>query len=136
MDVGAKLTGWVDIKSRDEMGVLQALVANGPVSVSIQVPDDMLFYDSGVLKVDSCRYNASQIDHAVVLVGYGSQGGDAGKGISGTDYYLIRNSWSTYWGDQGYIKIARGDLDCCVSCETGYPEVTQGTDSRQGSIVV
>jgi len=127
MDIGAKLTGWVDVKARDETATLQALVEHGPLSVNIQVPDEMLYYDSGVLNVASCKYNASQIDHAVMLVGYGTE--------DGTNYYTVRNSWSTYWGDQGYIKIARGDLDCCVGCEPGYPEITVA-DSMTGSIVV
>lgn len=128
MDVGAKFTGWVDIKARDETATLQALVANGPLSVNIQVPDEMLYYESGVLNVASCKYNALQIDHAVMLVGYGIE--------DGTNFYMVRNSWSTYWGDQGYIKIARGDLDCCVACEPGYPEITEVAQSALGSIVV
>jgi len=128
MDVGAKFTGWVDIKARDETATLQALVANGPLSVNIQVPDEMLYYDSGVLNVASCKYNASQIDHAVMLVGYGIE--------DSSNYYMVRNSWSTYWGDQGYIKIARGDLDCCVGCEPGYPEITAVAQSALGSIVI
>merc|ERR1719343_961302 len=47
MEVGAKITGWVDIKPRDEQGLMQALVNEGPISIGIQVPDDMLFYDTG-----------------------------------------------------------------------------------------
>merc|ERR1712032_817128 len=116
MEVGAKITGWVDIRKRDEQALLHAIFTEGPMSVGIMVPDEMLFYDSGVLKVESCRHTESQIDHAVVVTGYGAD-------EHGTAYYTIRNSWSTYWGDQGYIKIARGELDCCVSCEAGYPDL-------------
>jgi len=116
MEVGAKITGWVDVKKRDEPGLLQALVSQGPISVGIMVPEEMLFYDSGVLKVESCKHDEGQIDHAVVLTGFGTD-------EHGTDYYTIRNSWSTYWGDQGYIKVARGEQDCCISCEAGFPEL-------------
>jgi len=116
MEVGAKITGWVDVKKRDEQGLLQALVSQGPISVGIMVPEEMLFYDSGVLKVESCKHDEGQIDHAVVLIGFGTD-------EHGTDYYTIRNSWSTYWGDQGYIKVARGEQDCCISCEAGFPEL-------------
>lgn len=115
MTVGAKITGWVDVKPYDEAAILQALVAKGPVSVMIMVPAEMLFYDKGVLNVQTCKCDPNQIDHVVVLTGYGNDGG--------LDYYMIRNSWSTYWGDQGYINIARGKLDCCISSDPGYPEI-------------
>jgi len=40
------------------------------------------------------------MDHAVLVVGYGY---DA---PSGKEYWLVKNSWNTTWGDQGYIKLA------------------------------
>ena len=60
------------------------------------------------------------IDHAVVLVGYGSD--------SGKDYYILRNSWSTSWGDSGYMRIARGSQYgkygmCGLLTEPMYPIV-------------
>merc|ERR1712085_85771 len=115
MGVGAKISGWVDIKAYDEVGLLHALLTKGPVNVNIMVPEEMLFYDTGILNVPSCKRDPKQIDHAVVATGYGTD--------AGTPFYTIRNSWSTYWGDQGYINIARGELDCCVSCEAGYADV-------------
>jgi cathepsin L len=56
-------------------------------------------YSSGVF--DGCNQAQPDIDHAVVLVGYGSE--------NGQDYWLVRNSWSPTWGEQGYIKLARHD---------------------------
>eukprot|EP00415_Alexandrium_ostenfeldii_P000560 UN0560 len=128
MEVGAKITGWVDIKSRDEEAVLHALVTKGPLSIGIMVPDAMLYYDSGVLDVHSCKYDDSQIDHAVTLTGYGTEGGK--------DYYVVRNSWSTYWGDMGYIKIKRGWNDCSVSSQAGYPEVAPTAAITESPVVV
>lgn len=52
-------------------------------------------YRSGILDSDLC---GTELDHAVVAVGYGTE--------KGKDYVLIRNSWSTYWGEGGYIRIA------------------------------
>jgi len=127
MEVGAKVTGWVDVAKRNDDQLMHALVTQGPISVGIQVPDDMLYYDTGVLTSTQCKHNAPDIDHAVVVSGYGTQ---PGLGTDpDQDYWLIRNSWSTYWGDRGYIKIARGDLDCCVSCEAGYPEIAPAASS-------
>jgi len=76
----------------------------------------MLYYETGTLKVESCRHDVHAIDHSVVMTGYGTD-------AQGTDYYTIRNSWSSYWGDQGYINIARGELDCATSDLAGYPDV-------------
>ena len=43
----------------------------------------------------------TDVDHAIVLEGYGTDS------ATGLDYYLVRNSWSASWGEQGYIRIAR-----------------------------
>jgi len=63
------------------------------------------FYSSGVLSDSSC--SSTVLDHAVVVVGYGT---DA---TTGYDYWLIRNSWGTRWGEQGYAKIRRNFNNMC-----------------------
>jgi C1A family cysteine protease len=63
------------------------------------------FYTSGVVTASSCTKN---LNHAVLLVGYGTDSS------SNLDYYTIRNSWGTGWGDQGYVKIQRGANACGV----------------------
>jgi hypothetical protein len=59
----------------------------------------------------------NQLDHGVLIVGYGRE--------NHTDYWLIKNSWGQYWGDQGYIKILRSDEDgpgqCGVAEGPSYP---------------
>jgi len=58
----------------------------------------------------------TNIDHAVTAVGYGT---DAVYG----DYYLVRNSWGTVWGDAGYVKIAvaEGLGICGINQYVAYP---------------
>ena len=75
---------------------LKAAIANGPVSVTIEA-DTYVFqlYTGGVLDSASC---GTSLDHAVTAVGYGVE--------NGVEYYLVRNSWGSGWGDHGYIKIA------------------------------
>ncbi len=70
-------------------------INRGPVSVAIQA-DTAVFqtYSSGVITGDAC---GSNIDHAVLAVGYGP------------GYYIVKNSWGTWWGDQGYVKIEMRD---------------------------
>ena len=47
------------------------------------------------------------MDHAVLLVGYGE--------INGEKYWLIKNSWSTYWGNDGYVLMSQKDNNCGVA---------------------
>ena len=58
------------------------------------------------------------MDHGVLAVGYGTNS-------SGVEYYLVKNSWGTNWGDQGYVKIgvASGMGICGIQGRPVYPNV-------------
>lgn len=94
---------------------LQAAVAQQPVSVSIEA-NKLCFqlYKSGVLNNTNC---GTSLDHAVLAVGYGNEGGQ--------DYWLVKNSWGTSWGEAGYIKIAAvaGNGICGIQMGPLYPTV-------------
>jgi cathepsin L len=82
---------------------LMASIEVAPTSIAIEA-DKLVFqfYTSGVLNSSKCGTN---LDHGVLAVGYGTDS-------TGQAYYLVKNSWNTSWGDQGYIKIANnGDGD-------------------------
>jgi cathepsin L len=59
-------------------------------------------YESGIYA--GCNQASPDIDHAVVLVGYGEE-------VSGAKYWLVRNSWSPSWGERGYIRVSRTDSE-------------------------
>jgi C1A family cysteine protease len=97
---------------------LKEAVAFGPVSIAIEA-DQRIFqsYSSGVITSDSCGTN---LDHGVLIVGYGTE--------NGVDYWLVKNSWSSDWGDQGYVKIERSDSKsdagiCGVAMQPSFPIV-------------
>lgn len=73
---------------------------------------------SGVLDHPGC---GKIIDHAMLLIGYGT---DKGTGL---DYWLVKNSWGTDWGDKGYIKIkrdsSRGPGICGINLRASYPNL-------------
>merc|ERR550532_690758 len=86
----------VTSEDRDQM---KAALAQQPLAVLVEA-DKMAFqtYQSGVLTGDAC---GTQLDHAVLAVGYGTE--------DGQDYWLVKNSWDTTWGDNGYIKLGMDD---------------------------
>jgi len=59
----------------------------------------------------NCKYTSST--HTIAVVGYGT--------LNGKDYWLIKNSWGTAWGDNGYIKLERGVGACGIGRKVAYP---------------
>lgn len=86
-----------------ENNLMSALRDRGPVSVYVYASSNFVNYRSGVF-FDSLCYGRS-INHALVAVGYGS--------LNGVDYYLLRNSWGTNWGMDGYMMLARNQNSHC-----------------------
>lgn len=111
------IDGYEDVVASDEMALKKA-VAHQPVSVAIEAGGRYLqHYQSGVF-TGEC---GTDLDHGVIIVGYGTE--------NGVDYWLVRNSWGTNWGDTGYIKIERNfarnkNGKCGIAMEASYPVKT------------
>ena len=108
-----QVSDYLDVTANSESQV-KAAIAQQPISVAIQA-NQMVFqlYTSGIFDNTKCGDN---LDHAVALVGYGTEGGQ--------DYYILRNSWGTTWGESGYMRIAdNGDGAgiCGVQSAAVYP---------------
>jgi len=92
-------------------------VTQQPVSVAV-VGSDLLEYSSGIIDQNSCKHN-TLIDHSVLIIGYDHK--------DGKDYWIVKNSWGSNWGDQGYMYIERqkGDNEgtCGIALEATYPLV-------------
>lgn len=88
-----------DVKPNDQVALKTAVLKN-PVVVAIEA-DTKYFqsYSSGIL-TDSIKCGTN-LDHAVEIVGYGTE--------NGINYWKVRNSWSSSWGEDGYVLIQRSD---------------------------
>lgn len=108
------IQSWVDVDSNDQ--AMMAAVAQQPVSIAIEADQkDFQFYKSGVLTSDC----GTTLDHGVLVIGYGTEEYE--------EYYLVKNSWGTSWGDEGYIKLGRGPQyndgqgQCGMLLQASYP---------------
>jgi C1A family cysteine protease len=110
----SQIKSWVDVSSTDQ--ALMSAIARQPVSIAIEADQiDFQLYKSGVF-TGSC---GTTLDHGVLVIGYGTEKGE--------DYYLVKNSWGTSWGEKGYIKLGRGpqynngEGQCGILLEASYP---------------
>ncbi|XP_051577258.1 cathepsin S-like [Myxocyprinus asiaticus] len=110
----ANCTKYYFVRQGDEEALKQALFNVGPISVAIDATrPQFIMYRSGVYNDPTCTKN---VNHAVLTVGYGT--------MDGQDYWLVKNSWGTYFGDGGYIRIARNHNNMCgIASYACYPDL-------------
>jgi len=102
--ISHKITDWIYVP-KGEAANIEAL-STGSLSVAFQVTNFFFQYQSGILKDTTCRRKAN---HAVSAVGYTP------------DYVLVKNSWGTKWGDQGFVKFIRNYHNCGLFDHSVYP---------------
>ena len=133
----AHVGGWQFVAMGDkyEKKMPLALVKNGPLSVSFNA-NGMEFYVEGIVGCTTGRCKSGAIDHevpcdpdsldhAVLIVGYGVQEGDQDEVTHMNDdvdwedddinYWVIKNSWGSEWGEAGYYRLVRGTNACGVA---------------------
>jgi C1A family cysteine protease len=105
----ATISGYKDVTSGSE-AALKTAVSMNPVSVAIEADQSAFqFYSGGVFSA-AC---GTQLDHGVLAVGYGTQGAQ--------NYWIVKNSWGTSWGEAGYIRMVMGKNECGISLAASYP---------------
>jgi len=105
-----------NITENDENGILTAVGTTGPVSICYEVTGDFQSYTSGVYQSDDCSSDPQSVNHAVLVVGYDTTS-------DGTDYWIIKNSWGTGFGINGYFWMVRNKNMCGIADCASYPIV-------------
>jgi len=91
-----------------------ALATHGPVAVSIDAtPHSFYFYAGGLYNNAECKGGVSDLDHSVLAVGYVT--------VEGQKYTILKNSWSSHWGDNGFALVAQANNICGVGTMPTYP---------------
>ena len=87
-----------------------AVATQGPISVAIDATASLQIWGSGLQFHHRGVYYGTDcssdfLNHAVTVVGYGTE--------DGQDYWLVKNSWGSDWGEEGYIKMSRNRNNNC-----------------------
>ena len=105
----------IDVTPSSEIAMMTAL-SKQPISIAIEADQrEFQLYKSGVF-TGTC---GTKLDHGVLLVGYGT--------FDGIDYWKVKNSWSSSWGEKGYILLGKGneynsgDGQCGLLLQGSYP---------------
>ncbi|XP_046386706.1 digestive cysteine proteinase 1-like [Ischnura elegans] len=111
----APITGYTNVTTDVDI-FKYALATQGPISVSIDAGGkEFDFYSHGIHYNPTCGNKFEDLNHSILLVGYGE--------INGEPYLLARNSWSTFWGNDGYILMSPKDNNCGIMTMGTYVSV-------------
>ena len=89
--------------------MMQEIYQRGPIACAIAVPPAFRNYTSGIFEDTT---GAMEKTHEISVVGFGVE--------NGTKYWMVRNSWGTQWGDQGFAKVIRGVNNINIESECAW----------------
>ena len=117
-NVGATIDSCFNVKEQDESALEDAVATIGPISVAMDahLPSFRL-YKQGIYHDRMC--STTKLDHGVLAVGYHNEPADVkSKG----NYWIVRNSWGTTWGNAGYFWLAKDKHNACgIATFASYP---------------
>lgn len=113
-DQKVRVKGYARVPPNNDAALMEAIYSRGAIAVSIDATKAFAFYKDGVLEDTTCKTQKELLNHAVLAVGYGT---DRDTGL---DYWIIKNSWSDLWGEDGYVRVARARHGCGITAEPVY----------------
>jgi len=113
---GISFDSWRYITSNKQGGeniLLNALQNEGPIAITVNANKAWHSYSGGIMTASQCP-KTSMISHAVAIVGFGMD--------RGTKYWIVRNSWASRWGENGYVRMEYGKSMCGITaCLSALP---------------
>ncbi|XP_066211595.1 cathepsin W isoform X1 [Saccopteryx leptura] len=127
--------------SGNEQGIARYLATEGPITVTIN-KKLLQHYQKGVIKATPTTCDPHQVDHVVLLVGFGKTRSAERRheeAVSSqspfrhsTPYWILKNSWGANWGEKGYFRLHRGSNACGF---TKYPLTARVATAKKQNIV-
>ncbi|XP_037080464.1 procathepsin L-like [Pollicipes pollicipes] len=105
------------IQSQDETELMDAVGNVGPIAVGMDASHiDFQLYSHGIYSNNHCGTDINDLDHGVLAVGYGSE--------NGKNYWIVKNSWGSGWGEDGFFRMAKDDGNMCgIASDCVYPTI-------------
>jgi len=120
-----------------ELAMMKEIYSRGPIACSFATDDPFMFNYSenaarngGVYLTDK-KYTTADIDHVMEVVVWGET-------PTGVKYWVVRNSWGTYWGNVGWLKIRRGTDELLVEsggCDWAVPDFSELDAGLEGRVL-
>lgn len=89
--------------------MLKIVASSGPVMIAVYASENFINYASGIYDDPLCD---QEPNHAVLVIGYGTE--------NDIDFWLIKNSWGTSWGEKGYMRMVRNKNMCNIMFDAIY----------------
>lgn len=104
------------VTPKNENHMKQVIATRGPLVCSVYAsPDTFILYKEGFYDDEEC--NKEEVNHSVLVVGYGTY-------KDGDEYWIIKNSWDSDWGENGYMRIPRNKNNFCgIADECSFPSL-------------
>jgi len=103
---------------KNPKSIQENILKYGPVEAAFSVYEDFLKYKSGIYKHTSGSLLGG---HAVKIIGWGREGT--------TDFWIVANSWNTTWGENGYFRIAFGQVGIDKNCRSGEANLQSANET-------
>jgi len=109
-----------------EENMIQEIYQRGPIACGIADPESLKEYKGGIYKDET---GLLDISHIISIVGFGVE--------DDTPYWLVRNSWGTHWGEDGFVRVIRGinniniESDCSWATPIVDPYIHETTDEER-----
>ena len=99
-----------------EERMMKEIYARGPITCAIDATEELEAYKGGIFED---KTGTTALNHAISVVGWGEE--------NGIPYWIVRNSWGTYWGEEGFFRIVRGKNNLGIEdgCTYGIPRIPE-----------
>lgn len=110
---GSRVRSYVQVP-QDEEVIRHTLYTHGPLFISFHAPSGFDHHTFGIFSDYNGECHGYQYrDHTALLIGWGTE--------NGHDYWIVKNSYGTGWGEYGFFKITRGINLCGIADDVAYP---------------